>query len=369
MALAEDATGHVHGGVGASEGTEATEWRDAVQQAMERSALVAMMAAVRDASHVANTLPSIRGTERAEREEQQRRRSVGQLQEQRLAEHDEIQDVLVPDVYTAEDPDEWLESGAGLSKLYISDENGNVVDWPWEQPQRRHTGGKRRRHRLDGIIINGLMHSMASGDMGANSTGVRRWRAYCASMNMSSDRVLDPNAPLKVKLEEEWHAMRFLAWLVGDEMLSPRTAATYFGQVQGWHAKEHGIKLAAGIKLSRLPAMLKGLRRVYGDAGRKVRRGMSPQKLRAAMDICYPNPETNIEHANIRAALALAFQGLLRGAEVAVDGKFSVKSNMTRADLANITHARLVVMMRPCKNMQHLSGKTVRLIVGGGGTC
>ena len=60
MALAEDATGHVHGGVGASEGTEATEWRDAVQQAMERSALVAMMAAVRDASHVTNALPSIR---------------------------------------------------------------------------------------------------------------------------------------------------------------------------------------------------------------------------------------------------------------------------------------------------------------------
>ena len=54
--------------------------------------------------------------------------------------------------------------------------------------------------------------------------------------------------------------MRFLAWLVGDEMLSPRTAATYFGQVQGWHAKEHGIKLAAGIKLSRLPAIRKRMR-------------------------------------------------------------------------------------------------------------
>ena len=28
---------------------------------------------------------------------------------------------------------------------------------------------------------------------------------------------------------------------------------------------------------------------------------------------------------------------------------------------------RLVVMMRPCKNMQHLSGKTVPLIIGAGG--
>ena len=61
------------------------------------------------------------------------------------------------------------------------------------------------------------------------------------------------------------------------------TAASYFGQVQGWHAKEFGIKLAAGMKLCRLPAMLKGLRRIHGEAGRKVRRGFSPQMLRTAM--------------------------------------------------------------------------------------
>jgi hypothetical protein len=61
-------------------------------------------------------------------------------------------------------------------------------------------------------------------------------------------------------------------------------------------------------------------------------------------------------------------QGLLRGAEFAVDGAFSPRTDMTRADLRSLTAERLVVMMRPCKNMQHLTGKTVPLIIGAGGT-
>ena len=329
-----------------------------------------MLSGLQGISHAPAAIPSIRGSDRSEREQQQRSSSAERLRAQRIEDTD-VPDVLMPDVFTedsAEDPAEaWLQHGPGVSGLRISDENGDVINWPWEASQQRRTGGKRRRHRLDGVIINGLMHSMASGDMGANSTGVRHWKKYCAANHMSPHRVLDPNAPLEIKLHEEWNAMRFLAWLVQDVAVTPRSAATYFGQVQGWHAKEHGIKLAAGIKLNRLPAMLKGLRRIYGDTGRKVRRGFSPQTLRAAMDACFPHPEVNVEHANIRAMLALAFQGLLRGAEVAVDGKFNYKSDMSRADLVNITHDRLVAMIRPCKNMQHLTGKTVPLIVGAGG--
>ena len=37
--------------------------------------------------------------------------------------------------------------------------------------------------------------------------------------------------------------------------------ANYFGHVQGWASKKSGIKLCGGLKLSRLPAMLKGLKR------------------------------------------------------------------------------------------------------------
>ena len=92
--------------------------------------------------------------------------------------------------------------------------------------------------------------------------------------------------------------------------------------------------------------------------------GFAPQALRSAMDACL-NPDI-LEHAYMRASLSLALQGLLRGAEFAVDGKFNPLKHMTRADLVSITDDRLVVMMRPCKNMQHLSGKTVPFIIGAG---
>ena len=310
--------------------------------------------------------PTIAHGARGAREEARRAQSVTALAEELAAV--DIEDVLKPDVFTVDDRDTgssaWLEECTGLSDI-VRDEAGTVVDWPWESPKQRHTGGKRRRHRLDAIIMQGLMHSTASGDMGANSTGVRKWKAFTASMGMTPHRPMDTSAPLAARLQEEWLCMRFIAALVEDGGVLPTTAASYFGQVQGWHAKEHGVKLAAGIKLNRLPAMVKGLRRVVGEGGRAVRRGIAPQALRRAMDACL-DPDI-LEHAYMRASLSLALQGLLRGAEFAVDGKFNPLKHMTRADLVSITDERLVVMMRPCKNMQHLSGKTVPLIIGAGG--
>ena len=281
-----------------------------------------------------------------------------------------ITDVLNPDSPFEADPYEstaYIDSSVnGLHGPIIYDETGTVVSWPWETGPTRCTGGKRRRHRLDGVIRRGLLASTASGDMGANSTGVRHWRKFVASENTVPGRPMDANVPLRVRLEEEWLCMRYIAYLVEIVGVLPNTAASYFGQVQGWHAKEYGVKLCAGMKLGRLPAMLKGLRREMGDGGRAVRRGISPQALGRAMAECLdPN---DVEHANIRAALALGFQGLLRGAEFTTDGRFSAAHDMTRADLVDVTADRLVVMMRPCKNMQHLNGKTVPLIIGAGGT-
>ena len=111
--------------------------------------------------------------------------------------------------------------------------------------------------------------------------------------------------------------MRFCAALIQDQGVQPKTVQTYFGQVQGWHSKAHGVKLCAGLKLSRLPAMVKGLKRIIGDQPREVRRGIAPQALRKAFDrVLDP---ANPAHANIRAALALALQGLLRGAEFTLE--------------------------------------------------
>lgn len=335
---------------------------------------VGMECGIRAARHVAcDSRPrpaiSMRTGAAAERDQLQREAALRERSVRFEDESYDVPDVLVPDSFEAENlgSDAWLERG--MRELIISDETGRIVDWPWETGAtgERHTGGKRRRHRLDRVIETGIFHSTAKGGMGANTVGVRRWKRFCASEGMSPHRPLDPNAPLIAKLGEEWLVMRFVASLVEDGQLLTSSAASYLGMVQGWHAKAHGVKLAAGMKLSRLPAMLKGLRRVLGESGRAVRRGIAPQALRRAMDICLPNLD-DFNQANLRAALTLALQGLLRGAEFASEGKrWNHRLDLARGDLAVLSEERMVVMMRPCKNMQSLTGKTVPLVIGAGG--
>ena len=74
-------------------------------------------------------------------------------------------------------------------------------------------------------------------------------------------------------------------------------------------------------------------------------------------------------HANLRAALATALQGLLRSAEYAAKGGKVDKFTLMRADIVSLSKLRMVLMMHPCKNMHHLSGKTCPLVIGGGGAC
>ena len=69
-------------------------------------------------------------------------------------------------------------------------------------------------------------------------------------------------------------------------------------------------------------------------------------------------------HANIRAALATALQGLLRSAEYC--GELN-KNTLTRDDLIQLSMEQMIIMMHPCKNMHHLGGKTCPLVIGAGG--
>ena len=77
-------------------------------------------------------------------------------------------------------------------------------------------------------------------------------------------------------------------------------------------------------------------------------------------------------HANIRAALATAFQGLLRSAKYCNGKRGSLAKQLktlpARSDLSAIDGQKMVMMMCPCKNMTHLSGKTVPLVIEAGGT-
>ena len=73
-------------------------------------------------------------------------------------------------------------------------------------------------------------------------------------------------------------------------------------------------------------------------------------------------------HANLRAALSVALQGLLRSAEfTSTNGGFEVDRTIRRSDIVELTDDRLVIMMAPCKNMKHLVGRTCPLVIGSGG--
>ena len=268
------------------------------------------------------------------------------------------------EISKARPADAWLRAGEGA--------------WPWEPGYDPATalgsrGYVRPAHKADAMINKGLDWSTASGDRGANATGVKRWREFCAAQDppQSAERPLDPSAPLWVKLEEEWLAMQFICTLIEDRGNTPQTARAYFGHFQSWHKKEYGVKLAGNLKLERLPAMVKGLRRVLGDKPSKLRRGVAPQALRTAMDALFDKRIP--KHANIRAALAFALQGLLRTAEFALDcskkkaKKWRSQINLTRADIKKCDQKLLVVMVHPCKNVHHIGGKTVPLVIGAGG--
>ena len=223
---------------------------------------------------------------------------------------------------------------------------------------------QQRFANLDELINKSLDWAVADRKRGRESTGVRAFHGFCADIGISPHRPLDPaTTPLRLKLEEEWTCMRFLAALVEDRGIQPRTAATYFSATQGWHAREHGVKLCAGLKLERLPQMLKGLRRIVGEEPRAIRRGIAPQMLKKAMDLCL-DPAIP-EHANIRAALAVALQGLLRSKEYC--GFDDPRFILMRSDLVEFGTESMTIMMHPCKNMRHIGGKTCPLLIGAGG--
>ena len=253
----------------------------------------------------------------------------------------------------------------------VRSSDGELFQWPWLQKERGQIWSipsTRPSHALDRLVNLGLDRAAADGKRGVTHTGVRAWFAFTQDvMHTSPHRPLDPLSPLRLKLEEEWLFMRFASALISDRRVTVGTARNYCSAVQGWHAREHGIKLAAGLKLEKLPQMLKGLRRVFGDPEVKIRRGFAPQALRRAMDLLldpgYP------PHANIRAAIATAFQGLLRSAEFCIkdSAKFNPVMHLTRHDIRELDGEKVIIMMTPCKNMKHLGGKTSPLVIGSGG--
>ena len=73
-----------------------------------------------------------------------------------------------------------------------------------------------------------------------------------------------------VKLEEEFLCLRFVCWLVESRRIGPDTASGYFSEVQGWHLRFQGVRLASGMRLERMRELLRGLRRTVYEYTRTV---------------------------------------------------------------------------------------------------
>lgn len=222
---------------------------------------------------------------------------------------------------------------------------------------------------INRLVHLGLKRASADGVGGEKHPGVRAFKMFCRDhLRTPWRRPMDPRVtPLWALLEEEWIAMQFVCALVEHRGVEPLTASGYLSAVQGWHANKDGVKLAGGIKFERLPRMLKGLRRIFGDTPRKIRRGIAPQALRRAMDKLL-DPKIPA-HANIRAALSSAFAALLRCSEFALDNgkRWDPQRGLTRADIKELTTERAVLMTAPSKNNHHLGGKTCPVVMGAGG--
>ena len=221
--------------------------------------------------------------------------------------------------------------------------------------------------KYDHLVGIGLDHATRDGKRGRMSTGVRAWFAFVEEQGgLSPARPMEAHAPLFARLQEEQLAMRFVCSLIEERGVEVSTAAGYWSQVQGWHAREYGVKIGAGIRMQRLPQMLRGLRRHLGESERKVRRGIAPQMLAKAF--ASGLSEISPAHSNVRAAMACALQGLLRVGEYCVDGgvKWNRLKHLTRADIIELSDDCIVLRMHALKG-KALSGKHARLTIGGGG--
>ena len=207
----------------------------------------------------------------------------------------------------------------GVRRPLVFDDRGKEIVWPWDQHRRgtdiqadeldSAAGDPVARyfaspeaphaslgsHTADATIMAGLRASTADGNMGENATGVRAWKTFNARNRRAYLRPMDPNAPLSAKLHEERWILRFVAELVDDRSIAPETARGYFSAASGWHRRRTGIAFAGGLDLGRLKDMIKGLRKLKEPGPKKIRRGVSPQMLRTAMDmILPPNTRANV---------------------------------------------------------------------------
>ena len=183
-------------------------------------------------------------------------------------------------------------------------------------------------------------------------------------------KVAGPEAALGVKLQDELRLMRFLVWLAEEKPrpVAVDTARSYVSTVQGWLARNFGVKVGAGMELHRISQLVKGLHRLRGGRPpKKLRKALTPEKLRIAMNLVLD--ASNPVHANVRAALTCMLQGLLRAGEACFNGKrqrWQSGKELTRGDVTFFAGG-MQLLIAPEKNEHTLGAKVVPVTIGSGG--
>ena len=224
--------------------------------------------------------------------------------------------------------------------------------------------------RLDRRIDKALAASYHDGTGGWNSTAVKWWIRYHTARCEDPLVVQGPDAPLDAKLEDELRLMRFLVWLAEEKHppVAVDTARSYVSTVQGWLARNFGVKLGAGMELHRIAQLVKGLHRLRGGKPpKKLRKALTPEKLGFAFDTVL-SPHRPL-HANVRAVLAAMLQGLMRAGEACRNPKrqrWAAGMEPTRGDVTFFPGG-MQIMIAPEKSNDTLGAKTVPVTIGSGG--
>ena len=216
---------------------------------------------------------------------------------------------------------------------------------------------------------------------GLRTTGVRWWLKYVVLVRgLQPFTRLTAASPLEEKVRAEQLLMDFVVWLAlyrpSGRPISARTIRKYVSSVRAWHLRTYRTALCGDLDYSAVNDLLRGITRLIAQPPPRERWGVRTQDLARALEL-YLSKRT-VESSNWAAALTVAFCGLLRGTEFALEPGERFDPNLpldeqphpTRADVSfhvgedGGEYARL--MVRPAKKGP--GTPKVPLLLGGGGT-
>ena len=214
------------------------------------------------------------------------------------------------------------------------------------------------------------------GARGLRTPGVRWWLKYVVlGRGALPFTRLTSNSPHEEKVEAEQMLMDYVVWLAtcrpSGRPISARTIKKYVSQVRSWHRNEFRTELCGDLDFAAVNGLLTGICRLIAQPPRKERWGVRTQELAEAIGR-FLSGET-ASSASWAAALTVAFCGLLRGAEFALQPgeAFDPVKHLTRGDIcfetdeAGREFVRLRIRVAKRKPGRE---KETTLLLGGGGT-